>query len=637
MPFGWILARRRRTAPAALAAQLLSLALLLALLPPALPARADPVQSDPSAANQRERFFGAVQAIFNPGRAAEAGVQWERLIFPWSLIQKNGPDSWDKGYFTDDQVAQERARGLDVVGVALYTPQWATSTPKNAKPTNVPANLYLAYDDPRNYWGQFMYKLATRYRGQINTWIVWNEPDMYSDQIQYTWDGSVEDFYQLLKVAYLAVKKANPDARVALPGLTYWWDKEGGRTPYLARLLEVAGRDPGAPGHNQYFDIVTLHQYTNPLNAYAAVKAFQHVLAIYGQQRPIWIGEANVVPYDDPRAPTNQPFHATMDQQAAFVLQSFALARAAGAERMSIYKLVDEQAENLGELYGLVRNDGSPRPAFQAYQTAVRYLSGAKSAYYTWDRAAEQPTPEQVTQLLDNNAHSPQWLWPAATNRVVVERADGRVSVVWNASPKATTARIPAVARSAVVVDKLGNVTGEVVAQNGQYSLELPPSTNHTDPRDPNLYLVGGDPRILVERVTPLPDVVDAPIQVVWPRDGAPVDQASQANLSGVLLVSGTTTAVPCRWNPTVKLLAAVDGGTPRVVATGTWRLVTDDGVTYAVWDFNNVDVSPAQAGHGLAFWLDVDGVQTRAWRWSYGQGIDQPDFWQQRPTVSCG
>ena len=40
----------------------------------------------------RERFFGAVQSIYNPDRAAQAGVAWERLIFPWSLIQKTGTD-----------------------------------------------------------------------------------------------------------------------------------------------------------------------------------------------------------------------------------------------------------------------------------------------------------------------------------------------------------------------------------------------------------------------------------------------------------------------------------------------------------------------------------------------------------------
>jgi hypothetical protein len=33
-------------------------------------------------ADTRERFFGAVQSIYNPDRAAQAGVQWERLIFP---------------------------------------------------------------------------------------------------------------------------------------------------------------------------------------------------------------------------------------------------------------------------------------------------------------------------------------------------------------------------------------------------------------------------------------------------------------------------------------------------------------------------------------------------------------------------
>src|SRR5690242_21389978 len=93
----------------------------------------------PSAAAQTadtsERFFGAVQAIYNPDRAAQAGVQWERLIFPWSLIQKTGPNAWNDGYFSDQQIAQEVARGIQVVGLATYTPQWATSTPQNARTT----------------------------------------------------------------------------------------------------------------------------------------------------------------------------------------------------------------------------------------------------------------------------------------------------------------------------------------------------------------------------------------------------------------------------------------------------------------------------------------------------------------------
>lgn len=616
---------------------LLSVLALIAVVGSSLPAAADgtpsatsPGNTTPGVGDTRERFFGAVQSIYNPDRAAQAGVQWERLIFPWSLIQKNGPTTWTEGYFSDQQIQQEAARGIQIVGLATYTPQWASSTPQNPKPTNVPANLYLPFDDPHNYWGQFMFKLAQRYKDQISTWVIWNEPDMYSDSIAYTWDGSITDLYQLVKVASEAVKKANPDARIALPGMTYWWDKDGGRPLYLARFLEAAAQDPSAAAHGDYFDVVVLHQYTNPLNTYAAIKVLQRALAVFGLDRPIWVGESNVVPYDDPTNPISPTLHATMDQQAAYIVEAFALARAAGAERMSIYKMVDEAREGPGEFYGLVRNDGSIRPAFTAYQTAVRYMSAPTSVVYTWDGAADPPTDDQVTKLLQSNAHRTQWIWPAAVNRVTLERGAERVSIVWNASPKLMTAHIPAVATSAQVVDKFGRDTGEAVAHNGQYDLELAPSSNNTDPRDPSVYLVGGEPRLLVEKVMPLPSSVDAPIEVLWPRD------AATANITGLLLGSGTTQPVPCRWNPTVRLYASVDGGRAVDMGVGTRRILTTDGSTYPVWDFNAEDISAAAQGKSIDFWMDVNQVVTRAARWTFAANLDWPPFWTQRPTTSC-
>lgn len=586
----------------------------------------------------KEPFFGAVQALYRPDLAARAGVQWERLVFPWSLVQKDGPNSWATAYFTDDQVNAEVARGMDVVGVATYTPQWATSTPQAARPTNVPANLYLAFDDPHNYWGQFMYKLALRYRDKIDAWVVWNEPDLYSATLRYTWDGGVEDYYQLLKVAYLAVKKANPHARVALGGLTYWFDHMDNRAPYLERLLALARQDPTAAAHNDYFDVVTVHQYSNPLNVYAAILTYRDILSSHGLRRPIWVGESNVVPYDDPltKGKIDKTLHATLDEQAAYVIQAFALARAAHADRMSVYKMVDEAPEGPGELYGLVRNDGSTRPAYAAYAVAARYFSSPTTAVYAWEGAAEPPTDGQVEALLRNNAGRTQWSWPAAVNRVTLERGDERVSVVWNGTGKTATAHVPAAARSAAVVDKVGAMVGELVAQNGQYTVELRPSDNNSDPRDPSAYLVGGDPILIVEHVAPAPAAVDAPIQVVWPKDGAPIASAGTANVSAVLLLPDTRQTVPCRWTPTVTLLAAVDGGVPAPIRTAARRLVVDNGITYPVWDFENVDVSPAKTGGHIEFWVDVDGVRTRAGSWVYGATIPQTTTWTRRPTSSC-
>lgn len=605
---------------------LLALVLLVGSIVPANAVEGAP----PSPADTRERFFGAVQSIYNPDRAAQAGVQWERLIFPWSLIQKTGPTAWAEGYFSDAQIAQEAARGIQLVGLAIYTPQWATSTPKTPRPTNVPANLYLPFDDPQNYWGQFMFKLAQRYTGQINTWVIWNEPDMYTDSILYTWDGTISDLYQLVKIASQAVKKANPEAKIVLPGLTYWWDKEGGRPLYLGRFLEAAAHDPTAAAQGDYFDIVALHQYANPLNIYVATRVYQRALATYGLNRPIWIDESNIAPMDDPTGPNTPAFHATLDQQAAYVIQAFALARAAGADRMSIYKMVDERPEGPGELYGLVRNDGSVRPAFTAFQTAVRYMSAPTSAVYTWEGAADPPTEDQLTQVVQSNAKRTQWAWPAAVNRVTLERGAERVTVVWNASSKLVTGRIPAVTKSAQVIDKLGRDTGEVIAQNGQYQLELQPSSNNTDPRDPSVYLVGGDPRILLEHVTPLPTAVDAPIQVVWPRD------AVSANVTGVLLSPNSSQAVPCRWSPMVRLLASIDGGPAVSLGIGAKRVVNQDGLSYPVWDFNAVDISAAAQGKSIDLWLDVNGITTNATRWTYSASQAWPPFWQQRPTTTC-
>ena len=87
-----------------------------------------------------------------------------------------------------------------------------------------------------------------------------------------------------------------------------------------------------------------------------------------------------------------------------------------------------------------------------------------------------------------------------------------------------------------------------------------------------------------------------------------------------------------------MRLLASVDGGPASVVASGARRLMTQDGITFPVWDFNAVDISAASQGHRIEFWMDVaqPGVTTRASHWTYAVDQPQPDPWQQLPPVSC-
>lgn len=459
---------------------------------PAAPLALPPVPND-------DPWFGAVQAIHAPQRAYDAGVYWQRLIFPWEEIQPGSARDFRQAWFSDADIDAQRALGFEVIGITLYTPRWAARDPQFGA-RSVPRNLHLPIDHPDNYWAAYVKRLAAHYRGRIDTWVFYNEPDLYSDDQGFrTFAGTPADYALLLKTGYLAAKSVDPNVKIVMAGLTYWWDKEYNRPQYFQRVLDALGGDSTATRNNWFFDVVDVHAYGNPLNSFAQPQVFRRIMRQKGIDKPIWITESNVLVKNDPLVPAGDgPYRATMDEQASYVIQSMALALAAGVRRYSIYKMQDEFPENGDEYFGLTRNDGTVRPSYLAYQTAVRYLQGAQKATYSWEEVTIPPTEEEISVLLASNATRYQWPWPAPVNAVMVERATDRVTVVWNASPEPVEFALPATRSTAQVVDKYGR-SGRVNARNGLYWMSLEPSRNNSDPRDPTLYLVGGSPLLIIE------------------------------------------------------------------------------------------------------------------------------------------
>jgi len=666
-------------------------ALVLVTSLPVAPSRAAEVSNAtvaplPAVDTDDDRF-GMVQGLIQPDLAYQAGARWDRIVFPWSLIQKDGPNSWTELYFTDEQIRAQARRGVTMTGVMIYTPQWASTTPEKGRPVDPPRGLNLPYNDPNNAWGQFVRKLAAREKGVVDNWIVWNEPDMFSPELRYTFDGSYEQYAQLLRVAYLNIKEVNPDAKVVVGGFAYWWDKEYNRPPYLGALLEVFARDPNAARNNHYFDVVSVHTYTAPLNSFAEPLVMKDILDQRNMKKEMWIGESNVIPFDDIKNPLpSGQLRASLDQQASYIIQAMALSIAAGVDRYAVYKAADEKAENDTELWGLIRNDRSTKPSYVAFQVGATWFSNVKSAYFSWP-GVPKPTMEQYKAILRTNDSRVQFVWPAQVSQVTMERGDHRTTVVWNNSPEPVTHKIAATATSATLVHKNGK-TDTLKAKDGFYTVDLAPSNHNADPRDPSLYLIGGDPLIVDEIVKPLPsERLASRIEVVWPLDSAPVEDASRANVTAQLLMPDTTDPVPCRYDPDtedVQLFAwkhfierpqtpapAAIVPTPSIVAgasppatpapaavdqqpaaverqapekvllgTGIKRFVTEDGLTYPVWDFNNVDIAYARTAardRWLELFVAIDGLKMDPTPWFYGGAQNQD--WSAphvRPTSSC-
>jgi hypothetical protein len=405
--------------------------------------------------------------------------------------------------------------GVEVVGITLYTPVWAARDPVY-EARSVPRNLHLPITHPQNYWASYVRQLVGHFRGRINTWIFYNEPDVYVDPDHFhTFAGTPADYAQVLKVGYLAAKSVDPNVKVATAGFTYFWDKENDRPHYFERVLDAITTDPAAGRNNWYFDIVNVHTYGNPLNSYTIPRVFERIMQQKAISKPIWMVESNALIKNDPVVGAGDgPFRATMNEQASYVIQSMALARAAGVQRYSTYKMQDEFPENRDEYWGLTRNDGTVRPSYVAYQAAVRYLQNARGATYYWWGANVPPSEAEISGLLASDTGRPQWPWPAAVNVVVVDRVVDRVTVIWNGSPDPAQVALPAHSRSAQLVDKYGRVA-PLVSRSGYYQLNLEPSRNNSDPRDRSLYLIGGSPLIIVEDMSQ--EIVPVPTQIVTP------------------------------------------------------------------------------------------------------------------------
>jgi hypothetical protein len=212
-----------------------------------------------------------------------------------------------------------------------------------------------------------------------------------------------------------------------------------------------------------------VHIYFKPDTTLDILTALQSALDDYGLQKPIWVNETNAPPYDDPAQEWDDPvFFVTQQMQASYLIQEFALALALGAERVAVYKWIDEPPRPPGfEPYGLLRTGGEPRPAFDAFLVITQYYAGTQDALYV-----DHPD----------------------VRHVVLDRGERTTQVIWARPAARLVAAVPALGRTALVVDQ-GGAERTIRSVLGCYLLILDGA-----PCEPGEEcLMGGPPLVLVE------------------------------------------------------------------------------------------------------------------------------------------
>jgi len=271
-----------------------------------------------------------------------AGIGWVRERFSWAGTEpEKGKVAWQQY----DAVAEAFTRhGVRVYQIFHDSPAWSHAGRKN---TRNPADLRDAY--------AFAKRLAEHYKGRVQAWEVWNEPDIFF------WPDLSDTFAGLQKAAYLGFKAGDPTLPVLIGSFCR------GRCAFDENLFDAGIRD--------YFDIFNWHIYAPP-DAYPATLArYLELLKRHGcGERPVWLTEAGI--RLQATLPDGEITAADERRQADFVPKSFAYSLAAGTDRHFFFVL-PYYLEH-GVQFGALRKDLSPRPGFVAIAAAADILGEAR-------------------------------------------------------------------------------------------------------------------------------------------------------------------------------------------------------------------------------------------------------------------
>ncbi len=322
---------------------------------------------------------------------AAAGFKWIRQEFPWQDIEIHG-----KGDFEDrrhepyqsawnkyDQIV-ELAEKYDIKIMARLStpPSWSRALTDTV-------GTFAPPDDYRDY-GDFVAAVATRYRGRIPAYQIWNEANIYPEWGVYPINA--EEYTALLKEGYTRVKAADPDAIVVMGALAATieldrvrrYDANGQPTSpgglsdvlFLQQMYD-AGAAP-------YFDVLAMQGYglwSGPTDRRMQPRVLNFSRPLYVRDvmvrngdahKAIWLSELswNAVPPESGIPPVYG--QVTPEQQGRYAALAY--------ERMErewpwlgvgfywFFKQADdrERASNPQYYFRMVEPDFTPMPVYEA-------------------------------------------------------------------------------------------------------------------------------------------------------------------------------------------------------------------------------------------------------------------------------
>ena len=314
----------------------------------------------------------------------DAGFGWIKQRFEWRYMEQKakGQISFERA----DQIVQAANKaGLKIIARVDNQPEWATA--KRYGAATAPP------DKPQDY-ADFVGAMAARYKagspyGRIHAYEIWNEPNLSRE-----WGNrapSAAEYVALLKAAYEAIKKADPEAIVITAGLSPTTAPPPVAVPDVDYLKQMY-----AAGAKGYFDVLGVHgagfkappeispddvardpRYNHGEGAKGRVYCFRHVEDLRAVMVENGDAAKKVAVLEFGWTTDNRPgspygWHAVSpEEQANYLVGAFKYAKENWSSWIGpmvvIYLADPTMTKDQEQYYWAVTNpDGTPRPAYNA-------------------------------------------------------------------------------------------------------------------------------------------------------------------------------------------------------------------------------------------------------------------------------
>ncbi|MFA7230558.1 MAG: carbohydrate binding domain-containing protein [Victivallaceae bacterium] len=359
------------------------------------------------------------------------GSRWLRLHPPlatkWMLIEN------EKGKFVwhDEFMKKIKDKGFGIVGSLDTTAVWASQHPElgfgwtGNKATSFPAK------DIKD-WENYVRQTVSHYKGIIDYWEVWNEPDASGFLKVDKEENRAAEYVRLLSAAYRVAHEVNPNVKV-IGGVgtnipTFIWSK---------RIADKGGI--------KALDILSFHWYSSLPNITEAFFKDVNMMRKLGANKktpmPLWNTESGIFTpvtfYREDGEEARDPFG--VQSQAAWVTLSYVGNMAAGVEKMFLYTSSAAGQPTRIECSVLREWDGAWRPAAVAALVTAKLLDGAKL--------------QEAPNLADN------------IQKAVFTKDGYLIACVWKSYDTVGTNTVYTVPAGVKLVDIMGNVTKVKKAQ----------------------------------------------------------------------------------------------------------------------------------------------------------------------------